>query len=148
MGGILIDIVYRKDSAIYLVVGVGINIKVSKDNKKNINQDAEDLLSVKNTFCYDRNKISAILLNAVIESLSEFENCDYKKLSEDWNNIDYNYNKKKTVLINNKEVVTKLMGINEVGQLICFHKNKNHIYNINEVKIIKNEFLRNWFWSH
>ena len=47
------------------------------------------------------------------------------------------------MLINNKEVITKLMGINEIGQLICFHDNKEHLYNINEVKIIKNESLRN-----
>ena len=36
IGGILIDLVYRKDSKIYLVVGVGLNLKVSGNDKKGI----------------------------------------------------------------------------------------------------------------
>ena len=143
LGGILIDIVYKKDSTIFLVVGVGINIKVSEDNKKNINQNIADLLSLKNIDHCNRNKISAILLSAVIESLSEFQHCDYQKLSEDWNNIDYNYNKLKTIKVGNKKIKTKLMGINNLGQLCCSHNDKIHLYNINEVEIIKDEFLRN-----
>lgn len=143
LGGILIDIVYRKDSTIYLVVGVGLNIKVSEDNKKSINQNIIDLLSVKSNYSSDRNKVSAILLNAVIESLSEFQNCDYQKLSEDWNNLDYNYNKLKTIKIDNKKIKAKLMGINNLGQLCCSHNDEISLYDINEVEIIKDEFLRN-----
>ena len=44
------------------------------------------------------------------------------------------------LLVNNKEIIAKLMGINESGQLNCFHGEKIHAYNINEVKIIKDEF--------
>ena len=38
LGGILIDIIYKKDSTIFLVVGVGINLEVSEADKKNVNQ--------------------------------------------------------------------------------------------------------------
>ena len=143
LGGILIDIIYKKDSTIFLVVGVGINLEVSEADKKNVNQNITDLMSLKNIDHCNRNKISAILLNAVIESLSEFQNCDYQKLSEDWNNIDYNYNKLKNIKIGNKKIRAKLMGINNLGQLCCLHDDKIYQYNINEVEIIKDEFLRN-----
>jgi|TARA_B100001059_G_scaffold65203_1_gene61410 BirA family biotin operon repressor/biotin-[acetyl-CoA-carboxylase] ligase len=144
LGGILIDLIYKKNSKIYLVAGVGINFEASEDDQEKVDQKIIDLKSLhKKSYKIKRNKIASILLEAVIKSLSEFDKCNYKKLSEDWNNIDYNYDKKKTVLINNKEVITKLMGINEIGQLICFHDNKEHLYNINEVKLIKNESLRN-----
>ena len=33
LGGILIDIIYKKDSTIFLVVGVGINLEVSEADK-------------------------------------------------------------------------------------------------------------------
>ena len=65
------------------------------------------------------------------------------KLSEEWNNIDCNYDKIKTIIINNEKIKTTIKGINEFGQLCCFHNNKMNHYNINEVEIIKDEFLRN-----
>jgi BirA family biotin operon repressor/biotin-[acetyl-CoA-carboxylase] ligase len=137
IGGILIDSVHRKDSKIYLVVGVGLNIKVSHDDKKNIDQDVAGLSSIKKNLSLSRSEIAAILLNAVLESLSEFELCDFKNLSEDWNNIDYNYNKLKTIMIGNEKIKTTLMGINEFGQFCCFHDNKINLYEYNEVKITK-----------
>ena len=141
LAGTLIDMVHKKDAKVYLVVGVGLNVEISKEDKKNINQNATDLLSVNSKNIVDRNKIAAALIDAVVESLSTFENCDYKKLSEDWNNIDYNYSQLKTILINKERIKAKLMGINELGQLRCFYGEKTYLYNINEVKIIKDEFL-------
>ena len=47
----------------------------------------------------------------------------------------------KNILINKERVKAKLMGINELGQLRCFYGEKTYLYNINEVKIIKDEFL-------
>ena len=143
IGGILIDLVYRKDSKIYLVVGVGLNLKVSDNDKKSIDQDVAGLLSIKKNSNLTRNKIAGILLNAVLESLSEFEFCDYKNLSEDWNDIDYNYNKVKNIIIDNKKIKTTLMGINEFGKFCCFHDNKINLYEFSEVKIVKDELLCN-----
>ncbi len=141
--GILIDLIHKKDSKIYLVVGIGANVEVSKEDKKNIEQDITDLKSINSSKSTNKNKLASVLLSAVVECLSEFENCDYKKLSEDWNNIDYNYDKIKKIMINNTKIETTIKGINEFGQLCCFHNNKMNHYNINEVEIIKDEFLRN-----
>ena len=41
------------------------------------------------------------------------------------------------------KIKTKLMGINNIGQLCCSHDDKIYLYNFNEVEIIKDEFLRN-----
>ena len=141
--GILIDLVHKKDSKIYLVVGIGINIEVSEEDKKNVKQNITDLKSINSNNAINKNRLASILLAAVVECLSEFENCDYKKLSEEWNNIDCNYDKIKTIMINNEKIKTTIKGINEFGQLCCFHNNKMNHYNINEVEIIKDEFLRN-----
>ena len=143
LGGILIDLINKKNKKIYLVVGLGINLETSKNDNDEIDQRISDLKSVcKNSITIEKNKIAAILLEAVITCLSKFEQCNYKKLSEDWNFMDYNYNQVKKILVNKKEISVKLMGINELGQLSCFHDNKIHTYDINEVQIVKNEFLR------
>ena len=80
-------------------------------------------------------------MDAIIKCLSKFEEYDYKNLSEEWNTMDYNYNNIKKILVNDKEISAKLMGINESGQLNCFHGEKIHAYNINEVQIIKDELF-------
>ncbi|MDC3386154.1 biotin--[acetyl-CoA-carboxylase] ligase [Gammaproteobacteria bacterium] len=143
LGGILIDAVHRKDSKLYLVVGVGVNLKTSEADKSNIDQKISDLISTSSDPLADRNKIASFLLHAVIQSLSEFKEYDFRKISEDWNNMDYNLNKLKTIMVKNKKIKTTLKGINELGQLCCFHDDKINLYNINEVRIIKDEFLRN-----
>ena len=143
LGGILIDVIHRKDSQLYLVVGVGVNLQAADTDKDNIDQDISDLISVEQNSLVDRNKIAALLLHAVIKSLSEFKECEFRKLSEDWNNMDYNFDKLKTIIVKNKKIKTTLKGINELGQLCCFHDDKINLYNINEVRIFKDEFLRN-----
>tara|TARA_Y100000022_G_C13253299_1_gene378296 strand:+ start:1867 stop:2688 length:822 start_codon:yes stop_codon:yes gene_type:complete len=142
LGGILIDLVSKKNKKIYLVAGLGLNLEVSKNDNNKINQKISDLKSTNiNTKIMEKNKIAAILLDAIIKCLSKFEKYDYKNLSEEWNTMDYNYNNIKKILVNNKEISAKLMGINESGQLNCFHGEKIHAYNINEVQIIKDELL-------
>ena len=143
LGGILIDVVHRKDSKLYLVVGVGVNLKATEVDQSKVDQKISDLVSTANDLLVGRNKIASFLLHAVIKSLSEFKECDFRKLSEDWNNMDYNLNKLKTIIVKDKKITTTLKGINELGQLCCFHDDKINLYNINEVRIIKDEFLRN-----
>jgi BirA family biotin operon repressor/biotin-[acetyl-CoA-carboxylase] ligase len=142
-GGILIDTRYKKNLETYLVVGIGINLMLSEADKKNIDQKSTDLFSINKNLSVSRNKIAGVLLQSLVESLSNFKNCDYKELSEYWNNIDYNYDKLKTIIVGNKKIETTLKGINEFGQLCCLHNKRLNLYNINEVKIIKDEFIRN-----
>tara|TARA_B100000927_G_scaffold289101_1_gene285047 strand:- start:1433 stop:2254 length:822 start_codon:yes stop_codon:yes gene_type:complete len=144
IGGILIDIKFKKNSQIFVVLGVGINLELSSTDKKNIDQKASDLQSVDSKIKLDRNKFSAELLGAIIECLSQFEKYDYKKLSDEWNRIDYNFNKVKMIEVCNNEIIeVQIKGINANGQLCCLYKNKLNNYNFNEVKIIKDEILRN-----
>ena len=142
LGGILIDLVHIKNKKIYLVVGLGINLEVSKNDNNIIDQKISDLKSsYRNATEIEKNKIAATLLDAIVKCLSKFEEYDFKKLSEEWNNMDYNYNSSKKILVHDKEIIAKLMGINESGKLNCFHDKTIHAYNIGEVKILKDELL-------
>ena len=136
LAGILIDVIFKKNTKLYVVVGVGINIEVDNNDKKIIDQKITSLSEITNhKLC--RNTIAAALISAVVESLSIFQNYDFKKLSEEWNKIDYNYNKNKKLLNIGKKVIKgKLLGINEKGQLRCLQNEIVNYYNINEVKII------------
>lgn len=136
LAGILIDVIFKKNSKVYVVVGVGINIEVDNNDKKIIDQKITSLSEITN-HKLSRNTIAAALISAVVESLSIFKNYDFKKLSEEWNKIDYNYNKHKKLLINGIKIDNaKLLGINEKGQLRCLQNEIVNYYNINEVKII------------
>ncbi len=143
LAGILIESVYKKNSKIYLVIGVGINIEVDIEDKKKIDQKVSDLISVNPEKLVNKNKLAAYLAGAVAESLFEFAEYECKKLSEEWNKLDNYYNVTRIVSINNRLIKVKLLGINETGKLCCFHDKKINLYNINEVKIIKDEFLCN-----
>ncbi len=144
LGGILIDIKFKKNSQIFIVLGIGLNLELSNIDKKNIDQKATDLKSVNSKIKLDRNKYSAELLEAIIECLSQFEKYDCKKISDEWNCIDYNFNKVKMIKVCNNEIIkVQMKGINSDGQLCCLHGNRFNNYNFNEVEIIKDEILRN-----
>ena len=109
---------------------------MDNNDKKIINQKITSLSEITN-HKLSRNTIAAALISVVVESLSIFKNYDFKKLSEEWNKIDYNYNKNKKLLINGIKIDNaKLLGINEKGQLCCLQNEIVNYYNINEVKII------------
>jgi len=144
LGGILIDVKYKKDSQIYIVLGVGLNLELSSEDKKNIDQKVSDLQSVDSKIKLDRNEYAAALLEATIECLTEFEKYDFEKLSDEWNLIDYNFNRVKTIKVSNSKIIeVQIKGINPEGRFCCIHDNKINHYNFNEVEIIKDEILRN-----
>ena len=63
LGGILIDLVNKKNKKIYLVAGLGLNLEVSKNDNNKINQKISDLKSTNiNKKIIEKNKIAAILL--------------------------------------------------------------------------------------
>ena len=141
LAGILIDSKYKKDSKVYMVIGIGLNIDTSIEDKNSIGQEVTDLYSVDKKIVIPRNKIAASILTSVIECLSEFYNYDLKKLSDEWNLIDYNLGKDKIIVVDKKRMNVEIKGINNIGQLCCSHNGKLNFYNFNEVEIIKDEIL-------
>ena len=75
-----------------------------------------DLYSVDKKIVMPRNKIAASILT-VIECLSEFYNYDLKKLSDEWNLIDYNWYDK-TIVVDKKRMNVEIKGINNIGQVL------------------------------
>ena len=67
LGGILIDLVNKKNKKIYLVAGLGLNLEVSKNDNNKINQKISDLKSTNiNKKIIEKKKIAAILLDAIL----------------------------------------------------------------------------------
>ena len=76
IGGILVETKYNSNRGLYMVIGVGLNIKLSDEEKEKIDQPSTDLSEINKDEC-DRNKIASIILDSVISSFELFEKRKY-----------------------------------------------------------------------
>ena len=66
----------------YVVVGIGINLKLSDKNKKTIDRKSTSLYEVNNNVTINNNKLCARTLESIIHSLQSFENHNYEHIGE------------------------------------------------------------------
>ncbi len=76
IGGILVETKYNPNRGLYMVIGVGLNIRLSDEERENIDQPSTDLFEINEDEC-DRNKIASIILDSVISSFELFEKRKY-----------------------------------------------------------------------
>lgn len=83
LAGVLIEMQGEAMGPSAVVIGVGVNVRLSQAVATRIDQAAADI----ETLCghdVDRNQLLAVLLNALNETLIEFERAGFQAIREDW----------------------------------------------------------------
>ena len=116
MSGILIETV-DIEGQVGIVIGVGINVHMSKEDGKDIDQSwvSLDEISEKNN---DRNVLIANLLNELFLLTKVFPNEGFKAYKSNFDKLDLLNGKVCKVISNNSEKVMKVLGVNDQGELL------------------------------
>ena len=116
MSGILIETL-DLEGKIGIVIGVGINVHMSKEDGKDIDQSwvSLDEISEKTN---DRNELIANLLNELFVLTKVFPVEGFKAYKSNFDKLDLLNGKVCKVISNNSEKVMKVLGVNDQGELL------------------------------
>lgn len=134
LGGILIESIAVDACNTSLMIGVGLNINLSKENSDEITQPWTSLLKITGKL-QDRNSLSALLLNQLIEILPEFEKNGLAHFMLEWNSYDALLGKHCEIKTGSEYKSGIAAGINSSGEL-RLKTNENTTETINSGEII------------
>ncbi|MDH3325122.1 MAG: biotin--[acetyl-CoA-carboxylase] ligase [Gammaproteobacteria bacterium] len=135
LAGVLIEAVSVKVNSVELVVGIGLNINMSQDASKHIDQPWIDLYQMSSKKPPSRNEVAVALITNINSNLALFEVAGLAAFLNDWTQYDYLNGKTITVKQEQVEVYGKAMGINEQGELLVSSDNEILAVNAGEVSV-------------
>ena len=134
IGGILLDIKGESTGPLDIVIGIGINYKLPKYLKLNIDQPITDICSTtrKNI---SRNMISAILLSNIFEILSDLKVGKNLDLINEWRKYDCYIGREAALILPNQKIIGLLKGIDDQGSLLMQVDGELSSYRSGEVSL-------------
>lgn len=133
--GILIEANEEINCCCSVIIGIGINVNMSK-----CNQIINEWTSIKKitNINTDRNKLSADLIINLIDYLKTFEKNGFATFIDEWKSHDIMLNKLITIKEGNNKIEGLVKGINEQGHLLLKLKNgKIKAFSSGDTTIIK-----------
>lgn len=118
LAGILLESRIRGNE-VYVVVGVGLNVKMPEEASIHIDQpwtdlqssmDKKQLLSAQGV---ERNQIVAGMLEFLMEGIFEYQSSGFGSFMEDWQSFDLLTGRDVTVLVDEMEIQGKVAGLAE-----------------------------------
>jgi len=135
LAGILLEMRGESSGPSTVVIGVGVNINMSKNSieTNDIDQPWVDLESITGKKI-DRNHFTAIVIDMLFDVLNDVPD-DQGKLFEEWQQMDILKGKNIEVTFADKIISGKALGINHAGALRVLHAGKDVICHSGEVSI-------------
>ena len=133
VSGILIETV-DIDGEVGIIIGIGINIHMSKEDGKDIDQSWISLDEV-SKIINDRNKIVAELLNELFKLTKIFADQGFKAYKAGFENLDLLNGKVCNVSFENKDKIVEVIGVNDCGELLVKENSEYLTLRYGEVSI-------------
>jgi len=137
LAGVLIELSGEMHEAYQTIIGIGLNVDMSRQAKPDISQPWCDIAQIIQA-TPERNKLIGLLLDRVISALVIFQDQGLKPFLAQWQKLDIAYGKKITLTTPQKQVIRGIgCGINEHGYLLLKDDNDQQIneFNIGEVSL-------------
>ena len=118
LGGILLEMAGEAGGPCRLVVGIGLNVAMNELQNQEIDQPWVDLSTIMMGAPPSRNKLAAMLLNAVIEVLRDFESGGLAHFLTEWRRYDLVSGREVSLHLPDRIVTGYAQGIDETGALL------------------------------
>lgn len=141
LAGILVELTGKTGDAAHIIIGIGINIGMNKENSDSSENITQAWSSLSDEFeNIERNELSANIIQALRNSLVLFEKEGLKSFLERWVELDNFLNRNVKLLIGNEIITGIERGINEQGALLLQKDNGGIIpYIGGEISLRPNE---------
>ncbi|QLB43444.1 biotin--[acetyl-CoA-carboxylase] ligase [Mannheimia pernigra] len=119
MGGILLES-QANHKGLDLVIGIGLNLGMTKVDEKIVTQAWADL----SQYHFDRNKLVCHLAYELQKNLKIYPLVGFSHYAQRWQKFDIFYNKPVKLITENTEIHGTSLGINELGELIILQQDQ------------------------
>ncbi|MDC9595014.1 bifunctional biotin--[acetyl-CoA-carboxylase] ligase/biotin operon repressor BirA [Xenorhabdus sp. IM139775] len=116
LAGILVELTGKTGDAAHVVIGIGMNISMSSDQQKSINQNWINLQQSGTVI--ERNKLVTEIIVELKEALIQFENEGLASFIPRWFKLDNFINRSVKLIIGDQEVYGIARGIDQQGALL------------------------------
>jgi BirA family biotin operon repressor/biotin-[acetyl-CoA-carboxylase] ligase len=135
MGGLLLEMTGEASGPCHVVIGVGINVSMSKSLGQDIDQPWVDLQTIMSQKTISRNQLTGSVLKHLCEVLSEFQRLGFASFQEEWLQRDVVIGKTVKLLLTDREVFGLAKGIDEQGALLLETEEGVKRYSSGEVSL-------------
>lgn len=125
LGGILVEVSGESDGPCVAVIGLGLNLSLSQTEAASIDQPWTDLSSILGSDRASRNRLTAILLECILQILSGYEQTGIAPYLDEWRSYDFLMDKPGTLYIGERRYSGVVKGIDDNGLLLLLHEDGN-----------------------
>ncbi len=116
LAGILLEVSGEYSGHCQVVIGVGLNVKLSDYDAESIDQPWAQLSE--QIHQVDRNKIAACVINHLIQAIEQFDKQGFSSFREYWTERDAFYDQEEDLILPNKVRSGTAKGVNSKGELL------------------------------
>lgn len=135
LGGILIEMAGESGGPCYVVVGVGINVRMPDDAGEAIDQSWTDLHSAMDGRALSRNLLAAALIDALLCGVERFGETGLQSYLQSWRRLDALCEQPLTVHTLGGEFEGEGVGIDETGALRVRHAGGIRTFHSGDVSV-------------
>lgn len=135
VGGILIDVKGEASGPCLLVLGVGINMKITEKTSSKIDQEWTDISRLTG-HQFQRNKVAGLLISRLTELLNGFANTGFESYRQEWEALHIYNGKSVRLFDSHNEYCGHVEGVDNRGALRIRQQNgQYHLFNSGEISI-------------
>ncbi len=118
LAGLLIDCSGEITGVTKMIIGVGVNVKMSQQTSIDIDQQWTDIITHLEKQTISRNDVAACLLNYMLPTLNEFDGATKSSSTREW--VEWDILRDKSVILHtaNEQIAGVARGIDQSGCLL------------------------------
>ncbi|MCP5442188.1 MAG: bifunctional biotin--[acetyl-CoA-carboxylase] ligase/biotin operon repressor BirA [Chromatiaceae bacterium] len=128
LAGLLIEVSGEQGGASNVVLGLGLNCRISGIHGNSIEQPWTDLATVTEGKTISRNLLASMLVDALIDGLDEFQMNGFAPLVHEWNRYDLHQGKVVSLQAGARCIVGVHRGVEKSGALLLEVEGKTQAY--------------------
>lgn len=134
LAGILLEVQGETQGPVAVVIGVGVNIGMTKEEGSNIDQDWVDLTSIYQQ-PVSRQQVASTVIDELIKAVNTFEQNGLSPFHKEWASWDMLQAQQVVVSLGEKKISGVACGINENGAILIEIDGKLKAYMAGEVSL-------------
>lgn len=135
LAGLLIDVVGEASGPSHVVVGLGLNLRLSQEMVGAIDQPWVDLASIMGHGLPGRNQLAAALIGTLVQALDRFDRDGLEAFLAAWEGLDRHRGEPVTIRIGDRSIHGIHAGIDEKGALRVLTKDGERLFQAGEVTL-------------
>lgn len=137
LAGLLLEVGGEATGPCHVVVGVGINMRLSQCDAKQIDQPWIDLANIPGVRFDTRNSVAALLIDELVDAMDLFGSQGLRPFISDWSSFDHFRGEAVELRIGSRQVIGDYLGITENGAIRLHVDGEVQSYNIGEASLCR-----------